>query len=668
MTHLSIPNKLIYFFQRESSKDALRNILIIIIPSVLVYYCFNLTAAIAFGVGIILTALTDLPGNLKDKRLTTAIAIPSFFVAALCASFATIHMPWLIIVILGIFGFLCNFSLVLGPRVGVIGNLVLIVISFTIGLKPHEVIPFTVALTAGAVTFFSISMLQVWFFPTRSLRHAMDDGFENMAQLIRLKMNCYNEHIPLEEVYKELSLFHIKISEQLESVRSLLLREKNLEHYTQQNNKIWINKTYRLIDLYELLMANDYDYETIRYTLRDTKSLPIIRRILQQLAYETAKVSSNKGISKKAFRANTLQDDITSLTQLIKTVDNESANILQSILSHIQNIYTILERISLSETPSDPSWISHTEYKSFISSQISLQTIKKHLSKNSPIFMYSLRMAILLVTAGLIGYLVPGFKYASWIILTIILVARPSYQITQKRNFQRIVGSIAGLILSLILLYFIKEPKILLLTSAVSLYLFYLFNKPNYLICVIFITLSIILTLNIYEGNVTYLLGSRFFFTLLGSLLALLGCLVIPINHLRTVEGVSHLLIHNYKQYLANIVESNSSAAIDFYQLRLVRKNAQTSLAQFYDAIDQFIKDPLNKNKDHHMISHFETIAYRINAQLIGLSIHVTKSATLNNSAQLGNKIFKINSLIEELDSLAHKIIVGNKIKSTDLV
>jgi len=226
MQHLSLPNKLIYFLQRESSKDALRNILIITIPSVIVFYAFNLPITIAFVVGIILSALTDIPGNVKDKRLTAALTIPAFFIAALLSSFVLIHLPWFIILMLGIFGFLCNYSLVLGPRIGAIGNLTLIVISFTIGLKPHDIIPFSLALSAGAMTFFSISMLQVWLFPTRSLKHAMDDGFENMSKLIRLKVKCYTENIPLEEVYKELSLFHIKVSEQLEIVRSLLLREK----------------------------------------------------------------------------------------------------------------------------------------------------------------------------------------------------------------------------------------------------------------------------------------------------------------------------------------------------------------------------------------------------------------------------------------------------------
>lgn len=651
-------NKLIYFFQRESSREALRNILTIIIPSVLVFYCFNLPVAIAFGVGIILSALTDIPGNLKDKKLTAIITIPIFFIVGLCSSAAILHFYWLIVVILAIFGFICNFVLVLGPRIGVIGNLTLIVISFTLGLRPNDMWLFTLALSAGTITFFLISLIQTLLSPNRALKYAMDDGFENMANLIRLKVKCYNENLPLEKVYKELSLFHIKVSAQLEIVRSLLLREKNIEQDSISTNSKWINKIYRLIDLYELLMANDYDYETIRLKLNQMDSLVLIRKILIDLADQTAKISSNKGISKKTTTTH-IEQNIKKLQNIIKSpgTDKESAAILFSILEHIKQIKYIINSISSTELLDDSTRVSHHKYKSFVSSQISFDTLRNNFTTDSPIFMYSLRMSLLLTVAGLIGYFLPEYKYASWIILTIILVARPSYLITQKRNFQRITGSIIGLLASILILYFIKNTALLLIIAAVCLYGFYLFNKPNYLICVIFITATIIISLNIHEGNIFNLLGSRFIFTLVGSLLALLGCLAIPINHTKTVDNVSKNLIHNYRKYLDKIYEIRASQTIDFYQLRLVRKHAQTSLAQFYDAIDQYLKDPRNKRKQVNIVNDSKTIAYRVNANLIGISLGIAKSSVLEDNIEMEKRIAKINLLITELDQLSNQIV-----------
>lgn len=121
---------------------------------------------------------------------------------------------------------------------------------------------------------------------------------------------------------------------------------------------------------------------------------------------------------------------------------------------------------------------------------------------------------------------------------------------------------------------------------------------------------------------------------------------------------MSQVLISNYKDYLGKVNESITSNTIDFYQLRLVRKHAQTSLAQFYDAIDQFTKDPLNKQADQHLINQIETAAYRINALLIGLSVSIAKSTTTENKKKMSEQINKINVLIEELNRKAYKIIL----------
>lgn len=641
---------------KEFSQDALRNILTILLPSIFVFYLFDLPISIAFGVGIIIAALTDIPGNISDKRLTALICIPSFFIAGICASTGVVYAPWLIIFILAIFGFICNYALVLGPRIGAIGNLTLIIISFTLGLKPDNVLLYTIALTFGCITFFTVSLLQVYLSPHRSLKHAMDDGFENMAKLIRLKIKCYDENLPLDQVYKELSLFHIKISEQLEIVRSLLLRENNTKKQIEQT--LWINKIYLLIDLYELLMANDYDYETIRQTLEHKKVLSEIRTILELLANEASQLSSNTGIDKSRTNSQEIIRNVQELKKSMINSDEDTYTILHSIVQHIEHINTIIKKVKTSQWNTDSTRISETKYKNFVSSQLSIATLKKQFNSKSPIFMYSLRMSILLTVAATIGYFLSEYKYSSWIILTIILVARPSYQITQIRNFQRIVGSIIGLIASIIILYFIPDTISLLVIAAVSLYLFYLFNKPNYLVCVIFITITIIIGLNIYQGNIFDLLGSRIVFTLLGSLFAILGCIFIPINHLKTVEKMSQVLISNYKDYLGKVNESITSNTIDFYQLRLVRKHAQTSLAQFYDAIDQFTKDPLNKQADQHLINQIETAAYRINALLIGLSVSIAKSTTTENKKKMSEQINKINVLIEELNRKAYKIIL----------
>lgn len=638
-----------HFFGKEFAKDALRNILVILLPSILLFYTIGLNPAIAFAVGVTLSSLTDLPGNRQDKTMTAIWCTALFALTAFSTSMALHYLSWGILPILAIWGFSCTMLIVLGQRWAVIGNLTLIVISFTIGLKPQDPLSFTLYFTLGTLGFFTVSLIQVYLSPYRSLKYAMKEGFEQMAILLQVKIKCYDENIPLEQVYRELSILHIKISEQLESIRSLLLREKALISSCQNSELVWLNKIYRLIDLYELLMGIDTDYETIREKLKHSEVLPIIRHILLLLSDE---IKDLENFSPSYSTKQQISTNIQILEQILSRSDNGNKALINPIVIHIKHINAIIQQTQKTTIVQDSTWVNTAAYKNFIPSTNKRQVIAKHIKTKSPIFIYSVRMATLLILSGLVGYTLPEYRYASWIILTVILVARPSYANTQKRNYQRIVGSVIGIAVSLLITLFIDGSLSLLSIAAVTLYGFFLFNKPNYLICVIFITVAAILSLHLYEGDIWDLLSSRLAFTLLGSLFALIGCLALPVNHRSTMKTLSDTLIDNYQNYYNKLRTRLCENNIDHQELRLARKHAQTSLALLYDNLDQFQKEPRYKKQDWSDIASFQTLAYRINALLVGISVSITKSIAYENDTALLERLDNIEILIHDLNIL----------------
>ncbi|VTP95546.1 FUSC family protein [Sphingobacterium daejeonense] len=658
-------SQLASFLRTESSLDALRNILVVIIPSTLIFYFIDGHIAIAFAVGALLAALTDVPGNKNDKLSTAAYCLPIFFITALSISFALHFHSWTIILMLGIFGFIYTIIALLGFRINVVGNLGLIVASFTIGLRPVDPMQFSLSLTAGALFFFVVCIIQVYLSPYRSLRFAVESGIKTMAKLISLKVDCYDEKVPLTKAYKELSALHIKVSDQLETIRTILLRDKKLHSEKDQETKIWLAKLYQLIDLYELLMAIDNDYEQIRETLKGGNTLKLIRKSLSLLSKETKSLR----ISSKVRKSNPSRR--LKLEELLLQLEMEEAegspakwNLICSISTQLRHISDILQNIQVKQVYQDNTLVDSKNYIDFVAPQSNIKTIQKNLSFKSPIFSYAVRMAILLMAGGLIGYFLPEYRYASWILLTIILVARPSYHITQKRNYQRIIGSVIGIAISLTLLLLIKNLLILVIIAAFCLYLFLLFNKPNYLVCCIFITITILVGQHIHEGEIHDILGSRFAFTLLGSIFAVLGCLAIPINHYRSVEHSTKSLIQHFRSYSEKIQESFNSHNLNYYDLRLFRRFTQASLAQTYDSLDQLAKEPLKGKFLKEDILHFQTLAYRINALLVGLSVNLTKLGISLEQEIMSEKINFINSLIDESEMLSQQLATKKEKKN----
>lgn len=648
--------RIIRFFKTESSWDALRNILTILIPGLFLFFFWDGPIAIAFAVGTLLAALTDVPGNQADKRLTALYGIPLFFLTGLSISLALYYESWTIVLLLGIFGFLYTIIALLGFRINIVGNLALIVASFTIGLRPADPFVFTFALTAGAACFYAVSLIQAYLFPHRSLSFAVEGGIQQMAKLIRLKIDCYNEAVPLHQIYRQLSALHIKVSDQLEAVRSILLRDKRLLEDQHPASKIWLAKLYQLVDLYELLMAIDNDYEHIRDTLKGGKTLILIRESLAILSKATARLRV-KGRSRGFHTAKRerLEGLLQELETTALTENLQKKELTISIVNQLRQVANILQNIHIPHALEDNTWVANKDISNFAAPQHNWKTIAKNLSFKSAIFSYAVRMALLLMLGGLIGFLLPEYRYASWILLTIILVARPSYNITQKRNYQRIIGSLIGIAISLILLVCIQNICWLAAIAALCLYLFLLFNKPDYLVCVIFITITILLGQKIHEGSIQDLLGSRFAFTLLGSIFAVLGCLAIPINHYRSVAQNTDSLIQHFKSYLEKIKESYASANINYYDLRLLRKFTQASLAQSYDSLEQLEKEPIRGRYYKTDIIHFQTLAYRINALLVGLSIQMTKLGQSLPVEEMSERANYVAELIQEAELLSKK-------------
>ncbi|MFZ4260475.1 FUSC family membrane protein [Sphingobacterium sp. HJSM2_6] len=643
------------FFKTESSQDALRNILLILIPSFLVYQLINPHVAIAFAVGTLLASLTDLPGIKKDKFHTAITSIPLFGITAISISLLHYFNLWAIIPAVGLYGFLFTFMALFGFKYNIIGNLSLIVATFTIGLRPENPWQFTLALTLGSVFFFICSIIFSYLFPYRSLKHAVSTGIQGLSHLIVLKIDCYDENKPLNNTFKELSTLHIRVSDQLEAVRSFILRDKNLLNEQNLVTKIWLTKLYQLIELYELLMAIDNDYEDIRSILKKGNSLSLIQKAMLILSLETEKLAQPK-INSKSNQYAEFNNLLIQLELEGIRGNFQQRELIQSIANQLRQIAKVLQNIPIKKIQNDQSWVETKNIKDFVNSKVTYKAIKKNLTFKSPIFSYAVRMAILLMLGTSIGFFLPEFRFSSWILLTIILVARPTLLITQKRNYQRIVGSIIGIILSLILLLTIQNTYVLIIIASASLYLFLLFNKPNYLVCVVFITVTILLGQFMYEGEILDLLGSRLIFTLLGSLLAVIGCLAIPINYFRPVALHSEALINQFNSYVQHIEASYHSKNINYYELRLQRKYTQSLLAQCYDALTQLENEPSKGRTPSNDIAHFQNLAYRINALILGLSINMTKIGFNLSPDTLNEKLSFLKNLIQETDSLSKAI------------
>ncbi len=658
-----IYTKIIRFMGGEHSGDALRNVSISILPSLAIYLLgAHAGTAIGIGVGSLLTTLTDPPGNRKDKLSSALVCIPTFFIASL---FTALVFPyhWPLVILLGAAGFVCTLYGIFGPRYAAIGNMTLILMSFVIGMAPQHPFAVSLQITAGSIIYYFFSLLQAHIQPYRSLKHAMANGFHGLSQFLLIRSQSYDPDIPLDITYSRVGKIHGQISEQQEQIRSLLFREKKIISQQWHKSNYWLSQVYGLIDLHELIIALDHDYDAIRKNLADSGSLPLIRHSIKLLALEIDSFSQPTKRFRYPHQLYHNNIKISAILLDLKRIQEQQTgaakSILSSIIINIEAIIEVLHRIQVAfyQNQEIQDKIDTNEYQQFINRPLrNLTDIKNRLHLNNPLFRFALRMALLFGSGALIGVLFLDFKYTYWILLTIAIVARPAFSMTKTRNIERIVGTFSGIIVGILCLISIHSLPALLLIAAIGLFGFFLFNRSNYMVSVIFITWGIVIALNLFEGNINLILGSRILFTLIGALLAIVGYFLIPVRQSTGVVQLAKevsLYNHHYFQIIHNRLLDERQSSFD---IRLARKKAQTAMALFSDAINQMKKEPEQKWIDWPHIHYFQALSYRINSHLVGLSISLSKKTNHDTVHEIHSRIDALKPLLTDLNQIAESI------------
>ncbi|WP_421943210.1 FUSC family membrane protein [Pedobacter sp.] len=613
---------IIYFFLGEYFSDALRNTVTIVLPIIIFYWLKQPELASGIGVGALLVSLTDFPDNKFNKFRTALYGIVVFFLTTIIVSLSlSSNLLLATVMTLASFGF--SLFAVYGNRISIIGTMALVVCCFVMGLHPKNPFHFSFYMLIGGVWYYIISLLQILIFPYRSLNHAIFECIMSSAVFLKAKASNYNVNVPFDASQKEIIKLHIKVNQKHELIRNLLLTDKQAMSPDNKNGQILLGRALLLIDLYEQLNAVHYDYGRVREVLKES-SLDLMTKLLNLLAFELEDLARNvKTI--KPYSDDYSNHNYNNLIELIKGEEENATsnqkNILSQFVANTDAVVHILKLIRQHTTARNlqaENLGSVLNYPAFVT--VDKSTLKHHLSFKSPFFRFSVRLALCFLFGFLLISQLSLSKYSYWLFLTLVIVARPKFTVTWRRNLQRLSGSLGGIIVGLALIYFIKNPAILLSLSVFFLLGFFSFNRINYTISVLFITPAVILTLGSYHGHFDHIIQERILFTILGCLIAVLASVLFPIWDSKQLRDKIYQAINFTKTYLvstADISKNNDKETL----LRVARKDANMSLSALSEGIDSASQEPFRKRGDLNSFYSIQLIIYQINALITSLSI-----------------------------------------------
>tara|TARA_R110000868_G_scaffold13676_3_gene63399 strand:+ start:944 stop:1843 length:900 start_codon:yes stop_codon:yes gene_type:complete len=161
---------------------------------------------------------------------------------------------------------------------------------------------------------------------------------------------------------------------------------------------------------------------------------------------------------------------------------------------------------------------------------IELTSLQKHAIK-----------MVLAIALSLVIYKGLDLEHGFYLPLTIIIVLQVDLAVTLKKGLLRCLGTIVGITLGTIMIFFVKDKFILYVLLFVSLWIAFYFNQftaLNYSIFMIPINIVLVLFLEVViPGQAYTLFLIRIFDTILGSVIAILiSAIIFPINYDKLIK------------------------------------------------------------------------------------------------------------------------------------
>jgi len=638
---LNIKNKIENFLYGEPLSDGIKTSLAIIIPPIVAGYFGDLYAGVTMSLGATLAHMTDTPGPFKERKRILWLSVLMIFIT----SFFTKEIndfPILLGLSLTIIVFSSNMLAVWGQRTSALGMVIMMAMIMNMNDLRAYLSPLEVALyvTAGATWYTIFSLTISSFRPYRMAQQNLSDTMIQVSEYIRIKASMFDKDSNYDEIIQKLKDVHVIINEKQSLVRDLVFSNKRLVKDQTPIGRSIVFIFSDLVDIFENTTANQYDYEKIRAEYGDTKAMRKIYNMLNKIAHELKMIAyhinSNTRPKKTTFDFDV---ELKKIDDAIKELYAEGRkpivltkiyiNIKQ-IVYKIQFIHKFFYDDSFTEKKKNP--LDHAKHFE-PTVDYSFKKLNNHLNLKSSIFRHAIRASIVILIAYGITFIIPMTYHSYWILMTVLVILKPGFSVTKKRNYQRLTGTIGGGIAGLLILLLIPHLGVRFAIMLFFMLLAYTFIRHKYAIGTFYLTAYILIAFSFYsEKGSFYIIQERFIDTLVGGTLAFISCyIILPTWEENKINDyIQKALIADY-EFIYLILKKLEDNEISITEYKLARKDVFIAMADVNSVFQRVISEPKDKQTNANSLNKFTIF----NQSFVSYSLGLMKIANKENSALL---------------------------------
>jgi uncharacterized membrane protein (TIGR01666 family) len=604
------------------------------LPALVLQHFGLLPVGILVSLGAVCVSAADSPGPIHHRRNGMQVCTACMFVVSLVTGYVAPY-PLALGCWIALACFIFSMIGVYGGRVISIGIASLLVMVLSITRPGHgwNILLNALYVSAGGIWYMLLSLVLYAVRPYKLIQQALGDCIITTADYLRIRAKFYDNRSNYDTVYRELMEEQVQVQHKQELLRELLYKSRTIVRDSTVTSRTLMMLFIDTVDMFEKAASAFYPYEELHHFFDDTGILDRFKDFVLDIATALEEIGIAVQSGKASAPPDILQENLAELQKYFTAFRNTRLNaenleqlitlrkILQAIEDMVARINTLHNQTKYDKKRAKDFRPSGDHDKFITHTDISWKLLRDNLSLRSDTFRHALRVSIA-ASAGYILSQVVMLGHSYWILLTIIVILKPAYSITKKRNYQRVLGTIAGAFAGLVILYFIKDNTALFIIMLVFMTGTYSFVRTNYLVAVVFMTPYVLLLFHLLNnGQFKTVLTDRVLDTVIGSAIAFAAnFLLLPAWEQDQFKKYQAAAISASLDYYKTVSEAFTGTAVPDTLFRLSRKQAFVALANLSDAFSRILAEPKSKQKNARQLHQFVVLAHTLTSHIATLA------------------------------------------------
>jgi uncharacterized membrane protein YccC len=635
------------------------------IPTVLGILTGHLEVGLALSFGAFWSSPSNVSGSFHHKMIGILLSA----VLIMCVSFMGGYLhyeTWTPLPILGVLTFAIAFISVYGFRASLISfsGLLALVLSFANSSQELEVYQYALLTGAGSIWYLLLTLLWNWINPTADTEEVLSDIFLLTSEFLKIRGKLVGPQSNRKELQSKLLTLQSELIEHHAVLREILIVYRKNSGRSNYNGKRLLVFT-QLVEMLETAIANPVNYDKMdALFLQHPEYVKSFQGLILEMSNQLLLIAEAGKNVRKLPPNNTLKECFERVKQEIKAFNakngdnnHESFFMLQNFFEYQEKQFNKLKKIKwLLGNPDlgKDEFIDKDVARRFIVHQdYDPKLLLRNLSLRSTIFKHSLRLAVTIMAGYALGTL---FKFQNpyWILLTIIVIMRPSYGLTKTLSKDRIIGTLIGGAIASGMVFITSNQYVYGAIGIVSLIIAFTMVQRNHKASATFITLSVIFVYAIIRPDILTVIQYRILDTLLGAALSFVAMLWLwPAWGFREIRKNIENSVDANRDFLGHISNFYRKRGHVPTSYKVSRKEAFLETSNLSSAFQRMTQEPKSKRRDLDKIYEMVELNHTFLASLASISSYIQHYPTTEASEMFMAVSSRIDkNLLEVLRSL----------------